>query len=404
MKIVLITDSYPPEIRSASHLMQELAEKLRDNGHEICVVTSQPQYNLSEDLDEAYSKEYSLENGVAVIRVKTLPHHKVNFIIRGLSQLTMPNLFIRKIRKYIRGDIGVVIVYSPPLPLYRVGEVLKKKTGARFILNIQDIFPQNAIDLEVLKNKWLIKFFGRMENKAYDSADQLLVHSEGNKNFLIMKKAIPEDKVSIIHNWVDICAYVNATKTGRFRRQYNLKEDDFVILFAGVIGPSQGLDLIVEAAKKIVAKSKIRFLFIGDGTEKLKLQQMVKKYDLNNITFGPFVSKEQYPDLIKDSDVGLVCLTYKNKTPVVPGKILGYMAAATPILAFLHKQSDGHNLIRQAKCGYTAISDDPDEAVRLIIRAYEQRHNIKQLGLNGAKYVTETFSIEKAAEKLTALF
>lgn len=403
MKIVLITDSYPPEIRSASHLMQELAEKLRDNGHEICVVTSYPQYNFSEDLDEAYSKEYSLENGVAVIRVKTLPHHKVNFVIRGIAQLTMPYLFIRKIRKYVKGDVGTVIVYSPPLPLYRVGEFLKKKTGASFFLNIQDIFPQNAIDLDVLRNPLIIKYFESMEKKAYESAAQLIVHSEGNKDFLKSNKNIDGEKIHVIHNWIDSSLYKKAERTGRFRQKYGLKKE-FVILFAGVIGPSQGLDIIIEAAAKVKHKKNIRFLFVGDGTEKSRLQRMTDDFGLSNVVFAPFVSKKDYPALVKDSDIGLVCLTSKNKTPVIPGKILGYMAAAIPTLAFLQKESDGHSLINQANCGYTAIPDDSEAVAQLILDVYERRHELPQLGTNGQKFVTQEFSIEKTIEKLIEMF
>lgn len=403
MKIALITDSYPPEIRSASHLMQELAEKLRDIGHEICVVTSHPRYNFSEDLDEAYSKEYSLEDGIAVIRVKTLPHHKVNFVVRGISQLTMPYLFIRKIRKYVKGDIGAIIVYSPPLPLYKVGELLKKKTGASFFLNIQDIFPQNAIDLSVLRNTLLIKYFESMEKKAYESADQLIVHSEGNRDFLRSNKNIDGDKIHVIHNWIDSSLYEKAERTGQYRRKYGLKEE-FVILFAGVIGPSQGLDMIVESAKELENYPDIRFLFVGDGTEKARLVKMTEDLALKNIVFAPFVSKEDYPGLVKESDVGLVCLTSKNKTPVVPGKILGYMAASKPIIAFLQKESDGHSLIKQANCGYTAISDNPKSAAKLILDLYERRHELYQLGANGQKFVSEKFSIEKAIEKLTEMF
>src|SRR3989338_10944804 len=156
--ILLITDSYPPEIRSASHLMLELAEELVKRQYKVTVVTCAAQYNL-DTTEKNDGIEARVENNVRVIRLKHLAHHKVNFVLRGIAQLILPYLFIRKIKKLINTKIDVAIVYSPPLPLAYVGVWMQKRFQAKFILNIQDIFPQNAIDLGVLKNKLIIQCF-----------------------------------------------------------------------------------------------------------------------------------------------------------------------------------------------------------------------------------------------------
>ena len=96
--ILIITDSYPPEIRSAAQLMKDLADGLRDKGHNVFVATSYPKYNLT-DSENTTWPEITDENGVKVLRIKTLPHHKVNFIIRGMTQLLMPYIFFVKLRK-----------------------------------------------------------------------------------------------------------------------------------------------------------------------------------------------------------------------------------------------------------------------------------------------------------------
>lgn len=403
MNILLVTDSYPPEIRSASHLMQELAEELRNRGYKVTVVTSYPQYNLTAEMKGKSFDEFSVENDINVIRVKTLPHHKVNFVIRGISQLTMPYIFFSRINKYLKDKVDVVIVYSPPLPLANVGKALKKKYGAKFILNVQDIFPQNAIDLGVLKNKFIINYFERLESRAYESADKIVVHSEGNRKFLIQKKRLFEDKVQVLHNWIDITPYRNTEKDGYFRKKYGL-EDKFIILFAGVIGPSQGLDLIVNAANELKDVSALTFLFVGDGTEKNKLIKKAEHFQLKNVVFKPFVSKEEYPKLVKDADVGMICLSSKNKTPVVPGKILGYMAASVPVLAFLNKESDGHQIIKDAQCGYSEVSDNPIKATEIILKIYNERDKLKQYGENGFNYVLRHFSKDVCIDQLEKLF
>ena len=402
MKILLVTDSYPPEIRSASHLMQELAEQLQLRGHEVYVLASQAQYNLSDEDGVADLPEYSDENGIKVLRVKTLPHHKVNFVVRGIAQLSMPYFFLRSFKKYIKAEINAVIVYSPPITLARVGDYLKRKLNARFVFNVQDIFPQNAIDLGILKNKLAIKFFERIERNAYAVADQIIVHSEGNREFLLARKKIDKHKLHVVPNWVNVRPYAEAKQTGKFRERYGLK-DKFIFLFAGVIGPSQGLDLIIKAAKRLEENRDIRFLFVGDGTERQRLEKMASEYGLGNVIFAPFVSKQEYPELLKEVDVGLVCLTSKNKTPVVPGKILGYMAAGIATLAVLQAESDAHKLIRDAECGYSMMHGDCEKAVELITEVFLRKDKLGQLGANGRKYVSEAFSIEKIVDQISAL-
>ncbi|MFH1616625.1 MAG: glycosyltransferase family 4 protein [Planctomycetota bacterium] len=402
MNILLVTDSYPPEIRSASNLMYELAECLKVYGHNICALTSNPRYNLSSP-EENDLPEYKIENGIKVLRAKTLPHHKINFVIRGIAQLTMPKIFLACLAKYVKEKIDVVIVYSPPLPLARVGESIKTKHNAKFILNVQDVFPQNAIDLGVLANPMLIRFFEHIEKKAYRAADKIIVHSKGNKLFLTSQKNIDDDKVDIIHNWVDVSGYNGKARSGRFRKKYCLN-DKFIFLFAGVIGPSQGLDLVIEAASRVRDFPDMCFLLVGDGTDKPRLQQMAWERKLENVLFHPFVSAQEYPELVKDADVGLVCLSSRNKTPVVPGKIMGYMAAGIPVLAFLQEQSDGHELIRDAQCGYSATSDNLQKAVEMILEIYKNRHRLSELGNRGAAYAKKYLTIEKAIEKLQKLF
>jgi len=401
MNILLVTDAYPPEVRSSSHLMQELAEELRDRNHIITVCTCYPQYNLPETMVKEYP-EVCMENGIRVIRIRTLPHHKVNFLVRGIAQLTLPFIFNHKLRRHLITRQDAVIVYSPPLPLWRVGYYIKHTHNSRFILNVQDIFPQNAIDLGALRNPLLIRYFQRMEKKAYDSADFVTVHSEGNASLLFDRNKVSQEKLVILHNWVDVNAHKETKGFGKYRKSLKL-DNSFIFFFGGVIGPSQGLDLILDAAKIVRSEKEIVFLFVGDGSEKNRLEKRVREEKLKNVMFHPFISKEEYAKLVKEIDVGLVCLNSKNKTPVVPGKILSYMAAGIPVLAFLNRESDGHKIIREASCGYSEVSEDPKKAADLILKMYKERSHLKKIGYNGFNYVLKNFSKEKCVDKLEDL-
>ena len=403
MNILLITSSYPPEIRSSSHLMQELAEGLRERGHAVTVVTVYPGHNLSGSGEQFHLGSIEMENGIEVVRIKTLSPHRVPYLIRGFSQLVLPYVFFYRIRNLIKRRMDVIIVYSPPLPLAIAGSKLKRFYNAKYILNVQDLFPQNAIDLGILKNRLLIKLFKRIEAYAYRNADFITVHSENNKSFLATRNKVPQDRIKVIHNWIDIEPYSKAMRTGRFRKMFNI-EDKFIFLFAGVIGPSQGLDLIIKAAEKIKDVKDICFLIVGDGMEKERLEKMADDLKLKNVIFKPFVSKDEYPELVKDADVGLACLSSMNRTPVVPGKILGYMAASVPVAAFLNKESDGHQIIRNAQCGYSEISDDVEKTVETVIKIYNEWSRLKEYGENGFSYVKENFERNACINRLEEIF
>jgi glycosyltransferase involved in cell wall biosynthesis len=404
--ILIVADIYPPEVSSAAHLMQELAEGLKKRGHNVWVTTTYPKYYLPKELGGKEFELFSNEAGIKVLRVKTLPLKKVNFIVRGVSQLLMPLLFFFKIKKYVREKLDIVIVYSPPLPLALIGGMIKRHYGAKFILNVQDIFPQNAIDLGVLKKgkHWpAVWLFELIEKAVYKRADKITFHSDGGKKFLIEKKGVPADKIITLHNWIDIGPFKNLSKKISFRGKFGLN-GKFVFVFGGIMGPAQGLEFVVKVAQKVSDLKDLVFLLVGDGTEKPKIEKAINDLNVKNVIIKPFVSKEEYPYLINDFDVGLVCLSADNKTSFVPGKILGYMAAGKPIAAFLNKESDGFSVLNEAMCGYAANSDSLKESEKIIRKIYAEKGELKEMGENGLRYASENLTIEVIIEKLEKLF
>ncbi len=402
MKILIIADVYPPEISSAAHLMKELAGGLANRGHDVSVVTTQPRYYLKEGMEKREFPLVKQEGSVKVVRVATLPLHKVNFIIRGVSQLLLPFLFFTKVKKHVK-NIDVVIVYSPPLTLGLVGKMVKRRFGAKFILNLQDIFPKNAVDLGVLRNTVLIKFFEWIERKVYRVADVVTFHSEGGRKFLIEHKDVPEKKIVTIPNWIDPHPYQNIEKAIPFREQYGL-EGKFIFLFAGIMGPAQGLDFLINVAREVSDMENVVFLLVGGGTEKEKLRKLVNTYKITNVVFKPFVSGDEYPSLVRCANVGVVCLSAENKTPFIPGKFLGYMAAGKPILSFLNKESDGFSLLREANCGRAVVSGELENAVQAVRGMYRERSDLDKLGRNGFLYLSSHFTLDVCLDKLEHLF
>lgn len=400
MKILLVTDSYPPEIRSASHLMLELAQELQRRGHQITVITTWPEYNLDQAVEQRKFEEFEVEDGIRVIRVKTLPHHNVNYIVRGLSQLLMPLQFLFKLWRYnIHAEAAVV--YSPPLPLALVGSWLRR-SGVRSVLNIQDLFPQNAIDLGILRSNAQIKFFKALERYAYKTADIVTVHSEGNRKMLIEQQPEISSKLRLLHNWVDVEHHSADHAAVDFKKKWGITQNNIAV-FAGVMGPSQYLDLILTIAEQMQDQTDLLFLLVGDGKEKERLQQLAAAKNLKNVRFEGFISREVYPDLLSVCSIGLVCLSPQNQTPVVPGKILGHMAAGLPVAAFLHTASDAHQMIGDAQCGVSANSADIQGCVQVMRDLVARESEFERIGQAGKRFAIEHFSKEVCVTQLEAM-
>jgi colanic acid biosynthesis glycosyl transferase WcaI len=400
MHILLVTDSYPPEIRSASHLMLELAQELQQRGYEVTVITTWPEYNLDQAAAPRTFHELEDEEGIRVIRIKTLPHHNVNYLVRGLSQLLMPLQFLIKLWRYgIRP--AAAIVYSPPLPLALVGSWLRR-SGVRNVLNIQDLFPQNAIDLGILRSNMQIKFFKALERFAYRTADVVTVHSEGNRQMLFTQHPEFEHKIKLLHNWVDVEHHGTEYGIVDFRKEWAITHK-YIAVFAGVMGPSQYLDLILEIAERLHEQTDLLFLMVGDGKEKIRLQQLAAAKQLKNVRFEGFISRDSYPQLLKACTIGLVCLSPQNQTPVVPGKILGHMAAGLPVAAFLHSKSDAHSMIASAQCGVSANSADLEACVAALKGLLANEQNFDNIGRLGQQYAAMHFSKEVCVSQLEAM-
>jgi len=320
--ILILTEAFPPEIRSASHLLYELAESLVEKGFKVTVVTRFPKDYINK-IDKKYTGKLFLREkmgGIKVIRLNSFSFLRHIPLIRGLSQFILSGLLV--IGGIISGRQDIILAYSPPLPLGISAYLLGKIKKAPFIFNVQDIFPQSVIDLGLLKSKVLIKISEAMEKFIYKKVRYITVHSEGNRKNIINKGVNPE-KVIIIHNWVDTDLIKSAkNQDNNFRRKINLSSK-FVVSFAGVMGFAQGLDVVIDCTELLKSYKDIIFLLVGDGVKKEGLMKKAKDMQLNNIKFLSPQPKEIYPSILYASNICLVTLDKSVKTPVETFKYYG---------------------------------------------------------------------------------
>lgn len=403
MNILILTDSFPPEIKSSANLLFELSEELAESGHQVTVVTGFPKHYVN-NIDQRYRGRLFLcerMNKVKVIRLLSISFIRHIPVIRGLDQFLLSVMFF--FGGINSGKQDVILTYSPPLPLGISAYLLGKLKKAPFIFNVQDIFPQSVIDLGLLKSKILIRLSESMERFIYKKAFCITVHSEGNRENIISKNVNPE-KVITIHNWVDTNLVKPSTDRNNIFRKKNGLGEKFIVSFAGVMGFAQDLEVVIRCAKLLKSYKNILFLLIGDGIKKNGLIKKVNDLQLNNVKFLPLQSKEVYPLILDASDICLVTLNKSVITPVVPSKLLSIMASGRPVVASMNLNGDAPKIIEAAKCGYCFETDDVEGFSKAISQLYNNPKLRDEFGTNGRKYVEKHFSRKICIEKYGGLF
>jgi len=296
----------------------------------------------------------------------------------------------------------IALMYSPPLTLGLASWGLRLIKRIPFILNVQDLFPQSIIDLGLLKNSKIIRFFEWLERFVYHRSDRITVHSEGNRRH-VLRKEIPEVKIDVLHNWVDTDFIQPGSRMNTFRREFDLGES-FVVSFAGVLGYSQDIGVILEAADLLKSHTDISWVIVGDGVEKERLSMKSDQMGLTKVQFIPMQPRDKYPEVLRASDVSLTTLHRDVKTPVVPSKILSIMAAGRPVVAAMDLKGDAPKLIETAKCGFCLPPGNSKMLAEKILSLYQDRNLCQEMGMNGRKYAEEHLSLSACVSKYETLF
>jgi colanic acid biosynthesis glycosyl transferase WcaI len=388
MKILFLTNYFPPEIGTGPHLPYELGESLVQAGHEVTVVTGFPRYNVREMPKQYRWKLTQREEmaGMKVLRINTPNFYGNTRISRGLVQLLSPPTLA--VRGLFGGRPDVVYTVSPPLPMGVAAYVVARRYRVPFVLNVQDLFPQTVIDLGVLRNRTLIAFFRRMERFLYRKATAITAISDPNRDYVIARGAEAE-KVHTVFNWCDTEAIRPSERMNNFRKTHGLDENLFVVLSAGTMGFFQGLDTVIDAARLLAGVPDLRFLLVGGGAERERLQQ--RAAELPNVRFLPMQPKELYPQVLAAADACLVALRPEVITPNVPSRISTIMAAARPILASL-PEGEAARVVAEAQAGLVVPASDAPALAAATMKLKQDPELARQMGAHGRRYAEKHLS------------
>jgi glycosyltransferase involved in cell wall biosynthesis len=414
-RILFITPYYPPEIGAPQSRISELAKKLKERGHEVFILCAVPNYP-SGVIPKEYRGKFLIRqkiNGIPVYRTYIFAAPNEGFLKRLITHLSFAAasfLAFAKIRREI--NAGISIVESPPLFMAFTAIAMKLIFGMPYIFNVSDVWPDSAVELGMVKNKFLIKCASFLEAAAYKFSAGVACVTRGIVDN-IRRKNVEFRKVHFLPNGVD-CSFFSHEKfaaggygseISEFQAKFGLK-DKFVVLYSGTIGISQNLGFLIDIAEKSRDNGNIHFLIVGDGAEREKLEEKVRSLGLKNVSFERLIPKAKMPALISLAGACVVSLldiaVFRG---ALPSKMYEYMAMKKPILMFA--AGECVELIEKAKAGLASYPGDMESALKNLAAIAEDKKASAEMGENAFKFVSENFSRdvicskwEKTLEKL----
>lgn len=407
MKVLVLCPHYAPDSAPTGTVMTRIAEELVARGHRLHLITALPWYrdHAIEPGWEGRIVRHDDQPWGRITRVHPFPTDKTNIPARALAfgAFTAEAALFAALS---RGRPDVVLSMSPPLTLGLAGAAVARLRRAPFVFNIQDVFPDAAVETGTLTNPRAIALAQKLERVSYQAADAVTVLSDDLRDNLVAKLAGHArggaDKVRVIPNFVDTVAVQPGPRDGEHRRSLGL-EGKTVVLYAGNVGLSQSLDLLVEAARRnLERRPDVVFLVNGGGSglEAVKADAA----GLPNVVFAPFEPPERLSGLLATGDVHLVLLKRGLAKASVPSKLYSILASGRPVLASVDEGTEVARTVEAAGAGLAVPPDDADAFCAALDRLLDDPDGARVMGERGRTFVEGWASPAAVAERYEVLF
>lgn len=394
MNIIFLTMSRITEISSRG-IYIDLMRKFRDEGHNVCIVTPH---------ERSFGKPTELEqvDGVNILGVKTLNLQKTSVIEKGLGQVLVERQYKRAIKKYLKGVNFDLILYStPPITFPKVIKYLKQHNkGAKTYLLLKDIFPQNAVDIGMMKKTGikgiLYRFFRNKEKTLYRMSDYIGCMSPANVDYVLKHNPeITPSRVEVAPNSIDLNENINDGNNGHkkiIREKYELPTDRPIFIYGGNLGKPQGIPFLIQCLDANANRTDCHFVVIGSGTERKKLVDWYEAHHPKSVTIMEKLPKEDYDQLASSCDVGLIFLDHRFTIPNYPSRLLPYLENKMPIIAATDPNCDTGKIAEANGYGYWCESNSVEAFSQVVDKMIAS--DIKEMGENGYKFLCENYLIQ----------
>lgn len=400
MNVVFLTIGRISNIKDCG-IYTDLVREFIRNGHSMYIVTpTERRYNQSTELHDS--------GGAHLLSVKTLNMQKCSYIEKGIGMLLLERQYLWAINKYWKNVKFDLVLYStPPITLNNVIFTLKKRWQAGTYLMLKDIFPQNAVDLELFsKNSIVYKFFRKKEKRLYAISDYIGCTSPANIKFVLLHNpTINPNKMDICPNCVELTNKVKGDKKqAPLLKELNIPTDKVLFIYGGNLGKPQGINFLLQVIEANERRSDSYFIIIGAGTEYGKMKSWFDTNKPQNSCLLSYLPKEKYDNLVSLCDVGLVFLDKRFTTPNTPSRILSYMEYCMPMLMAIDTHTDVGLMAEKNGYGLWTENGNLKSFMEMVEYMVKDKQRMKEMGKRGYEFLYENFTVKKGYEVIMKHF
>jgi glycosyltransferase involved in cell wall biosynthesis len=395
MRIFYIIHYFPPELNGGATRASELARLWAQAGHDVTILTGFPNHPNG-CIPEEYRGKLLLEEYVDGYRVRrTFIYATPNkgFAKRILNHLSLMSSTM--IGSLLKERPDIIIASSPPLFLGISGYLLSKLKRVPYVFEVRDIWPQQAIDLGMLQNSYIIHAMETLELFLYRHAAKVIGVAESTQRIL-SERGIPAEKIGVIFNGTDLHQLASESDHLELELRSQLT-GKFVVSYLGTMGLSQGLAVILQAAKSLQTTNPVvHFLLVGDGAERDSLVMLSQRMELHNVTFVPPQPRSKIPALLAASNATLVLLKDRPLFhSTIPSKIFEIMACGVPLI--LGVRGEAQKIVEKSGAGICIEPEDAGSLIEAIETLIAHRDVRDRLTVNGPRFVREHFDRSRLA-------
>lgn len=401
MKLQFLCPHFEPDLHAATgEVMTRLVHVLAARGHHIDVVTSLPWYHQHSVEPEWSGHPWRRETTDfgSVVRVWPFPTDKTNVPARAIAFAGFTALVTGAALTLGRPD--AVLGMSPPIFLGDAAWTVARRWRVPFVFNVQDIFPDVAIELGALNNERVVRLTKRHERSVYRRAAAITVLSEDQAANVRAKTDDPR-KVRIIHNFVDLERVRVVDRLTSYRERHGLG-DKTVVMYSGNVGLSQSFDLVRAAADAYADRRDVHFVINGEGAARNEVDAWAASRP--NVLVTDFASREAVSDVLGSADLHLVLLKAGLSRSSTPSKLYGILAAGRPLLASIDVGSEVANVVEEARAGRSVPPDATEPFLGALGELLADPEGLRSMGASARTFVEQCLTPEVQAEAYENLF
>lgn len=401
MRILVLTDRFIPEITAPSFRVMDHARVWLRMGHSVTVVTCVPNFPHGRIFSGYSNRWYQEEwmDGIRIVRVWSFVSANEGVVRRTLDYFSFMCSACFFFWRYPAFD--VILATSPPLLVPIAGYVVSKLRGRPWVFEIRDLWPDTIRAVGVAKGR-VLSWLERLELFLYEKADGIISLTQSFKLNLTRRRIDPS-KIYVITNGVDTDFFSLDNVKRDVRNDLGIDEDAFLAGYIGTVGMCHGLETLIEAAKLCLADTKIKFILVGEGSERRRLENVSKQRQIDNILFHDFVQHEEVPSWLAALDVFIVHLRPDPLfETVIPSKMFESMAMGVPMIFAVPGESS--RIVMDSGSGLCIPPGDPQTMADAVMRLHNTRETLVQMRQRGRLAVEQHYSRKvKAEEVVTSL-